>query len=81
MVWDAGFAPNPFWGYCTLATCKPKVRLRAEVGDWIVGMGSKVLEKRYGIGYFKLIYAMRVDEKLTFEQYSKDPRFRDKIPR
>ena len=20
---DTGFAPNPFWGYCTLAVCTP----------------------------------------------------------
>lgn len=26
---DSGFAPNPFHGICTLATCKPKVRLSA----------------------------------------------------
>ncbi len=57
------------------------IRLRAEVGDWIVGTGSKRLKRRYGIGCFKLIYAMKVDEKLTFEQYSKDPRFEKKIPR
>ena len=22
---DFGFAPNPFYGFCTLATCKPKI--------------------------------------------------------
>ena len=22
MTHDTGFAPNPFWGYLTLATCK-----------------------------------------------------------
>lgn len=30
---DAGFAPNPFWGYCTLACCKPAIRRTANVGD------------------------------------------------
>ena len=38
---DGGFAPNPFWGYCTLANCKPKIRQTAKVGDWIVGLSSK----------------------------------------
>jgi hypothetical protein len=73
---DSGFAPNPFWGYCTLACCKPVIRRVAEVGDWIVGTGSVE-----NVGTNKLIYAMKVTEKLTFEQYSLDPRFRNKIPR
>ncbi|MFH1865797.1 MAG: hypothetical protein ABIK85_07930, partial [Candidatus Eisenbacteria bacterium] len=29
---DYGFAPNPFCGVCTLATCKPKIRESASVG-------------------------------------------------
>jgi len=31
---DYGFAPNPFFGFCTLATCKPRLRSVAQVGDW-----------------------------------------------
>src|SRR5262245_31415483 len=34
---DYGFAPNPFYGFCTLATCKPDIRRTADIGDWIVG--------------------------------------------
>lgn len=26
MTYDTGFAPNPFFGICTLACCKPKMR-------------------------------------------------------
>ena len=26
---DSGFAPNPFGGFLTLATCKPKIRKSA----------------------------------------------------
>ena len=33
---DYGFAPNPFGGICTLATCKPGIRNHATVGDWVV---------------------------------------------
>jgi hypothetical protein len=33
--YDSGFAPNPFYGYCTLATCKPDIRRGAEVGDLV----------------------------------------------
>lgn len=34
---DYGFAPNPFNGTCTLATCKPKIRATANVanGLWV----------------------------------------------
>lgn len=67
---DYGFAPNPFFGYCTLATCKPDIRRTAAVGDWIVGTGTKAAGLRSN-----LVYAMRVTETLTFEQYWNDPRF------
>ena len=43
---DTGFAPNPFHGYCTLACCKPRIRSRAAVGDWVVGLTPKELEKK-----------------------------------
>jgi hypothetical protein len=72
---DFGFAPNPFYGFCTLATCKPNIRKAAQPGDWIVGTGSKQngLEGR-------LVYAMRVSEVLGFDEYWRDPRFLDKRP-
>jgi len=72
---DTGFAPNPFWGYCTLATCKDRVRLGAQKDDWVIGTGSKE-----NVGNDRLIYAMQVTEKLTFDEYFKDRRFRRKIP-
>ncbi len=75
MVYDTGFAPNPFWEYCTLATCKPRIRRRAEVGDWIIGTGSV-----RNIGQNKLVYAMKVTETMTLEDYGSDSRFRKKIP-
>lgn len=75
--YDSGFAPNPFYGYCTLATCKPRVRAGAQVGDWIVGSGSKAAHASLA---GRLVYAMRVGEALTWDQYSTDPRFRSKQP-
>ena len=67
---DYGFAPNPFFGICTLATCKPKIRAKAELGDWVMGTGSRQnLRERH------VVYAMRVTETLTFERYWSDPRF------
>lgn len=80
MTADTGFAPNPFWGYCTLATCKPDIRRAAKIGEYIVGVSGRTLEERCGIAPLKLIYVMRVDEVLTFDEYSKDRRFERKVP-
>lgn len=73
---DYGFAPNPFHGYCTLATCKPRIRSAADVGDWIVGTGAKT--KYHLAGHF--IYAMKIEETLDFDSYWSDPRFLCKRP-
>lgn len=72
---DYGFAPNPFYGFCTLATCKPKIRENAEIGDWIIGTGSKS-KGRDGC----LVYAMRVTEAMSFDEYWADSRFLRKRP-
>lgn len=73
--YDFGFAPNPFEGFCTIATCKPQIRGAATVGDWVAGTGSA----QKGLAG-RLVYAMRVDEVLTFDEYWKDSRFERKIP-
>lgn len=72
---DYGFAPNPFFGVCTLATCKPLIRRHARVGDWVVGTGSK----RYGLDG-RVVFVMEVAECLTFNDYWQDRRFRRKRP-
>lgn len=74
---DFGLAPNPFWGYCTLAVCKSQIRNNSEleIGSWIFGTGSKKLNKEN-----HLIYAMKVEEKITFNEYWNDPRFQCKKP-
>jgi hypothetical protein len=73
---DFGFAPNPFYGVCTLATCKPQIRRSAQPGDWVIGTGSRAkgLDGR-------LVFAMEVEETLSFEEYWSDPRFLLKRPR
>lgn len=75
--YDSGFAPNPFYDFCTLATCKPDIRASANVGDWIIGTGSD--EKRVRLGG-RLVYAMQVAETPKFEDYDADPRFLGKRP-
>lgn len=74
---DTGFAPNPYHGFCTLACCKPRIRERAEIGDWIIGTGSSAKGKERG-GHIS--YAMRVTDKLTFDQFWSDDRFLSKRP-
>jgi hypothetical protein len=70
---DTGFSPNPFWGCCTLANCKPAIRRTAHIGDWIVGISPKANGNR-------LIYAMQIDEIIPYNKYYGDSRFAAKIP-
>ena len=72
---DYGFAPNPFFGICTLATCKPRIRRTASIGDWIIGTGSHQRGRR---GH--LVYVMCVTEIMTFNEYWENERFRRKKP-
>lgn len=72
---DFGFAPNPFFRICTLATCKPKIRGVAQIGDWVMGTGSRTNGREKHV-----VYAMRVTGSMTFEQYWADPRFQRKKP-
>lgn len=72
---DFGFAPNPFHGICTLATCKPRIRRGCSVGDWILGIGGSRLNATG-----KCVFAMLVTEKITFNEYWSNPKYRDKKP-
>lgn len=67
--YDTGAAPNPFGGICTLAICKPKIRQAAIVGDWVIGTGSSV--SPIGDISSKVVYAMRVTQKMTMEEYDR----------
>ncbi len=76
---DYGLAPNPFGGFCTLAVCKSDIRKNRnlEIGSWVFGIGAKSV----GLQYFqKLIFCMKVEEKITFNEYWNDPRFQYKKP-
>ena len=64
---DDGAAPNPFYGMCSLAICKPGIRRVAQIGDWIVGLGSK--NSPSGDRSGQLVYAMRVEEVVTMQEY------------
>jgi len=79
---DHGFAPNPFGKYCTLVHCKfakggkRNVVEKANVGDWIMGTGG---ESSDSAGNGRIIYLMRVDEKLLFDHYMRDTRFAGRL--
>ena len=62
-----------FWGFCTLATCKPVIRRTATIGDWVVGISPKRRGNR-------VVFAMLVDEILDYVSYYRDHRFACKIP-
>jgi hypothetical protein len=72
---DFGFAPNPFHGTCTLATCKPRIRRSAQVGDWVMGVGGRRLNATG-----KCIFGMRVDDKVSFDAYWTEAEFQRKKP-
>lgn len=82
LVHDAGFAPNPFFGYCTLACCKPVIRRVAKKGDWVTGFSRKNQGN-------KLIYTMELtEEPIAFSEYfltrkydCKKPNFRSIVPK
>ncbi|WP_417831149.1 hypothetical protein [Terasakiella sp.] len=82
---DSGFAPNPFFGVLTLATCKPGIRQTKKVGDWIAGFSSVALSnsaKQCGIAIHPkaLIYLAQVSEVMPLDEYYCDQRFKEKIP-
>ena len=74
VAYDYGFAPNPFHGFLTLATCKPQIRRsrNTKVGDILLGKKSK---------QNKLIYVGIISEIISIEEYSTNPRFEDKKPK
>lgn len=66
---DDGAAPNPFYGMCSLAICKPGIRRVARPDDWVVGFGSKNAPSGDLSG--RLVYAMRVQEVLSLQEYDR----------
>jgi Nucleotide modification associated domain 2 len=86
---DTGFAPNPFYGFCTLACCKPEIRRvigrelnRAkEASDseqreyWIVGLSPRDRGKGN-----KVIFFMRAEKAVTFDDYFKTKSYSCKKP-
>lgn len=73
MPWDTGLAPNFNGAAASLSLCKPNIRRSAKLGrDWIVGITPR--------GDNRLTHVFVPDERLSFDQYYRDPRFQDKKP-
>ncbi|KEO71669.1 Nmad2 family putative nucleotide modification protein [Anditalea andensis] len=69
---DDGAAPNPFWDNCTLTICKPAIRRNAQIGDWVIGTGSKNTKLEDGKTYDfsnSIVYAMKITDKKTLKEY------------
>lgn len=61
VVYDAGTAPNPYAGVCTLAICKPAIRSTAKGGDIVVGLEPG--------NSGRVIYCMQVTDKKPWDEY------------
>lgn len=77
---DLGFAPNPFFGWCTLACCMAELRKYSAIGDVIVGIAGSGKQGLHRI-HRQLIYWMVVEDDPSFDRYWNDPRFSQKRPR
>lgn len=74
---DYGLAPNPFWGFMSLAVCKGRIRSNKnlQIGDWVIATGGK------NLGFENcLIYAMKVEQIIPFDDYWNNPNYGCKIP-
>ena len=67
VAFDGGFAPCVTKSLCTLACCKPRIRAKAEPGDWVLGTTT---EDR---GAGRVVYLMQVQRVLSFAEYYRDP--------
>ncbi len=72
---DYGFAPNPFGGFLTLATCKPLIRRNARLGDFLAGTGSAA-----SVGNSKLVYAGEISAVVPLEEYGRTQKYKIKRP-
>ena len=75
VTYDTGLAPNPFHGYCTTALCTPShKRAKLTNGDWLIGNSQKSDRNQ-------LVYAMRISQKLSMNQYFNDHQYDAKKPK
>ena len=69
MSHDDGFAPNPYFGVLTLATCMGKMRQNTKIGNWIAGWTSRKTATSTPPGEERLIYLAKVTDKIPVAEY------------
>lgn len=72
MTHDTGFAPNPYHGVLTLATCKPTIRRCAAEGYWISGWAANVVQgkkQKYTDKAQRLIFLAKVEKVISYKDY------------
>ena len=69
MSHDDGFAPNPYFGVLTLATCMGTMRQNTKVGNWIAGWTSRKTATSTPPGEERLIYLAKVTDKISIAEY------------
>ncbi|MBQ9610590.1 MAG: hypothetical protein IJV15_14250 [Lachnospiraceae bacterium] len=72
---DYGFAPNPYGGMCTLATCKPVIRRKAQIGDWVAAIGGSSTPVSG-----KVVMLMQVQDACSYDEYWMNEQYRKKKP-
>ena len=85
MTYDCGYAPNPFHGVLTLATCKPGMRRVRQPGQWIAGFAGKTLhhmatKEGTTVPVGGMIYLAKITDVKTLDKYFDDPDFASKKP-
>lgn len=73
---DTGFAPHIKDGWISLACCSGPTRKGAEVGDFVLGVSGSTMD---GVKKHVPIYLMKVEEKLSFDEYFHREEFRGRV--
>lgn len=71
---DNGGAPCVHQGLLSLSICKPRIRVAAMAGDWILGFGARSVPELRG----RLIYVARVTEVVENGHYYRSRAFVDR---
>lgn len=71
MTHDTGFAPNVYGNTLSLATCKWGIRHSCNVGEWIAGFSSQVVNGK-AVVEKRLIYLAKVSREMNFCEFWKN---------
>src|SRR4051812_40499299 len=80
---DSGYAPNPKGPMMSLAVCKPCIRKRAKVGDWVVGVRAATIgypkhtlirsndTSPLGGDHVRIFFAVKITHTVSMEEYDR----------